>query len=92
MVARCLLIQELVPILKNKVFHDRSTQLGLMSSSSEDDCPSDREAMMLHSVDGASADWTMCTRCESFSTSSCASLSCLSPMYSQNGPSLSVGE
>ncbi|EYC43858.1 hypothetical protein Y032_0479g2229 [Ancylostoma ceylanicum] len=55
-----------VPILKNGTFHDRNAQLNLLSSSSEDDSPSDREAMMLRSRSGAAADWTMCTRCESF--------------------------
>lgn len=55
-----------VPILKNKVFHNKSAQCGVMSYSSDDECPSDRETMMLHSGDNAAADWTMCTRCESF--------------------------
>ncbi|KJH53356.1 DHHC zinc finger domain protein [Dictyocaulus viviparus] len=55
-----------VPILKSNTLHDRSAHFGLLSSSSEDDCSSDREEMMLHSWGGAAADWTMCTRCESF--------------------------
>nr|CDJ87049.1 Zinc finger domain containing protein [Haemonchus contortus] len=54
-----------VPILKNGVFHDRSANVGSLSSSSEDDV-SDREAMMLRSRSGTVGDWTMCTRCESF--------------------------
>ncbi|ETN70223.1 hypothetical protein NECAME_14911 [Necator americanus] len=47
-----------VPILKNGTFHDRTAQLRLLSSSSEDDSPSDREAMMLRSRGGTAVTFS----------------------------------
>ncbi|KIH60345.1 DHHC zinc finger domain protein [Ancylostoma duodenale] len=42
-----------MPVFGESTFHDRNAQLNLVSSSSEDDSPSDREAMMLRSRSGA---------------------------------------